>query len=200
MVIRLNLSGLVRYVSATERQRRRRALELRDQSLSEYSVATDFWRSMRVGIYNDRRTVRDGSVIQDIADQARGLRRPSYAVIAAQWPGIAERWKGAHFHRLSAADLIVGGVDVAVRPLFSEEWPDGTVEDVAVWMNLEAPTEAAVRAALRLMTRANPAPNSVATFVDVRRGKVWSSTDLEIESVDNWLEEIGERFLSDVGP
>lgn len=197
MTLRLNLSGLIRYLTTADARRLTKAREIRDQSDLDYSPATDFWRPMRVGIYNDRRTVRDGSIVQATADGANSKKRASYSAVADLWPAIAGRWEPATFHRPSGADLIIGGLDIAVRALFSEEWPDGTIEDVTVWMNQEEPSDDAVTGALRLLTRADPAPASIATFVDARRGTVWSSNNIDADQVDLWLERVGARFLAD---
>ncbi|MCU1579993.1 MAG: hypothetical protein JWP19_2197 [Rhodoglobus sp.] len=194
---KVNLSAFVRYMSAGESKRRAKAVEIRDQADSEYFLPGDFWKQMRVAIYNDRRTMRDGSVIEAAAAQASAKRRASYATIAELWPSIAERWNGARFHRPASVDLLIGGLDVAVKPLFSEEWPDGTIEHVAVWMNLEAPSAEAVQGALRLLLRADTSGRAIATFVDVRRGNAWSSTVGSSIDLDKWLEGVGARLLAD---
>jgi len=113
-VLRVNLSAFVRYLSAGESKRRARAVEIRDQANTEYFIPGDFWKQMRLAIYNDRRTVRDGSVVEAAAARASAKRRASYATISELWPDIAQRWMGARFHRPASVDLFIGGLDVAV--------------------------------------------------------------------------------------
>lgn len=195
--LRINLGALVKYLSASGVRRRSRATEIKHQAETEYAVESDFWKQMRTAIYNDRRYARDGSLIRLAADEASAKKRASYGEIAERWPAIAERWAGAKFHRPSTVDLSIGGLAVSVKPLFSEEWPDGTIEDVAVWMNVEVPTDGAVRGALRLMTRAEPEVDSIATFVDVRRGRVWTGTGGNFVDADEWLERVGAQLLKE---
>jgi hypothetical protein len=194
---RVNMSGFVRYASAPAGRRRRSAQLIRSQSGGEYNPGTDFWKRMRLAIYNDRKTSRDGSALVTAVETAIPQKRPSFKAVADQWAPIAARWNATEFQVPDSATVVVGGLEVGVRALFAEQWPDGGHEDVVVWMNEDRPAQQAVMGAMRLLARADPSLQSIATFVDARRGQVWSSSKSDLVDLDGWLEELGSQFLED---
>lgn len=195
---RLNMSAFVRYTNAPPKRRQTRARSIREQSSAEYNPGTDFWRRMRLAIYNDRRTTRDGSVVQDAVLTAIAKKRPSFQAVADKWPSIAARWDGSEFRVPGTSTVVIGGLEIGVKPLFCESWPDGSNEDILVWMNEEQPGPESIDGALRLLSRADVSPNAIATFVDARRGQVWTSADRDLSELDEWLDEIGAAFLRDL--
>ncbi len=153
---------------------------------------------MRLAIYNDRRTARDGSVVRDAVRSAIAKKRPSFQAVADKWPSIAARWDGSEFRVPGASTVVIGGLEIGVRPLFCESWPNGLNEDILVWMNEEQPRQESIDGALRLLSRADSSPNAMATFVDARRGRVWTSAERDLSTLDGWLDEIGAAFLRDL--
>ncbi len=192
-----NLGAFVRYLSTPDARRKAQAQKLSMEAASDYAVETDFWKRMRAAIVTDRKTTRDGFALREAVEKATPKKQPSFGIVANAWPSIAKRWAGSSFRKPASGVINVGGLDISVRPLFSEEWPDGHIENVAVWMNKPAPSESAVRGAMRLMTRLEPDARVVATFVDVRRAAVWSAGADELALEDAWLERAGARFAAD---
>ncbi|HEX3679939.1 MAG TPA: hypothetical protein VHU90_09485 [Galbitalea sp.] len=191
---------MVKFIDAPSNRRARQVELVRLQGVGDYSPATDFWKPMRDAIYRDRKTIRDGTVVQRAVEVATSKKRPSYQAVADKWPSIARRWRDSSFRIPSTSTVVIGGLEVRVKPLFREVRPDGTVDDVSIWMNREEPQDDAINGALRLLTRAGASPDSTATFVDVRRGELWSSQQFEMGGLDDWLDEVGAEFIRLWGP
>lgn len=192
-----NLGTFVKYVSASDGSRRSRAQDARVQSESEYAIETDFWKRMRAAIVADRKTTRDCAAVDEAAARATEKKQVSFSVVAAQWPRICRRWESSSFVKPPAGIVTIGGLEVAVRPLFSEVLPTGLVEHAIVWMNKPEPSELAVQGAMRLVTKLDPDPSCRAVFVDVRRGRVWAGSADSLQENDSWLDGIGAAFLRD---
>lgn len=196
-MIRPNLNAFVSYASLPPARRRNQAQRAREQSESEYSPATDFWKSMRTAIVWERKTTRDGTAVLEAAERAISKKRPSFEVVAGQWRGITSRWAASTFQQPPSGIVRVGELDVAVRPLFSEVMPDGSVEHVMVWMNQTEPNEEAIRGAMRLITLLDPTPTVRAAFVDARRGSVSTATAEELKEDDDVLLMLTAALLRD---
>ena len=195
--MRPNLSGFVSYVSAPAARRRDQAQRTRLQSESEYSPATDFWKGMRTAIQWERKTTRDGSALREAALRAVAKKQPSYQLIADVWPAIAQRWAHSSHAKPTVRELRIGGLDIAVRPLFSELMPDGSDEHVMVWMNKARPSDTAVQGALRLLTLLDEESSVRAVFVDTRRRQIFTATAEDLRDIDETLSRTCASFLRD---
>ena len=192
-----NLGTFIKYVNAPDRSRRSRAIDARVQSESEYAIETDFWKRMRAAIVADRKTTRDCAAVNEAAARATEKKQASFSAVAANWPRICRRWEASTFVRPPSGIVTIGGLEVAVRPLFSEALTTGLVEHAIVWMNRPEPSESAVQGAMRLVTKLDPDPGCRAVFVDARRGRVWTGLAESLQENDSWLDGIGAAFLRD---
>lgn len=192
-----NLGTFVNYVNAPDGSRRSRAQNARVQSESEYAIETDFWKRMRAAIVADRKTTRDCAAVDEAAARATEKKQPSFSAVAANWPRICQRWQSSSFMKSPSGIVTIGGLEVAVRPLFSEVLPTGLVEHAIVWMNKPEPSDSAVQGAMRLVTKLDPDPSCRAVFVDARRGRLWTGFAESLKENDSWLDGIGAAFLRD---
>jgi hypothetical protein len=188
----IGLGAFIKFANAAPRARPRLARQIAEQSRSEYNPATDFWRPMRQAINRDRKTTRDGEALRQVAQAAPDRRRPSFEEISVRWDGVAQRWNGAGHIPSHAARIEIGGLQVRMNPLFSEQWNDGHVESAYVWFNkeeLRGDTLAGVR---HLLTRNGHEANSEPVFVDVRRTLAVAAASTN--GIDEWLYELGAEF------
>ena len=194
-MIQPNLNTIVSYASAPPRRRRDQAQRARLQAESDYSPATDFWKSMRTAVCWERKTTRDGVPIFDAAERAISRKRASFQVVADRWSDISTRWVDSSYRKPPSGIVALGSLEIAVRPLFSEAMADGSIEHIALWMNIAEPTGEGIDAALRLITLLDPTARAI--FVDVRRGNVYAGTAEMLEHDDEALAAMAADFLRD---
>jgi hypothetical protein len=69
--------------------------QIAEQSPNDYDTATYFWRPMRQASNRDRKTIRDGEALRQLAQTAPERRRPSFQEISVRWDGVAPRWNAS---------------------------------------------------------------------------------------------------------
>lgn len=190
----IGLGAFIKFTNATPRARPRLARQIVEQSRNDYNPATDFWRPMRQAINRDRKTTRDGGAVRQVAQAAPERRRPSFEEISVRWDGVAPRWNGAGHIPSRAARIEIGGLQVRVNPLFSEQWDDGHAESAYVWFNKEELRDETLAGVRHLLTRDGHEANLQPVFIDVRR--TLAATATPSDGIDNWLDDLGAEFRS----
>jgi len=188
----IGLGAFIKFANASPSTRPRLARAIAEQSRSEYSPATDFWRPMRQAINRDRKTTRDGDALRKAALSAPPRRRPSFENISERWSGVAGRWDGAGHVPSRAARITIGGLQVRVNPLFSEQWGDGRAECAYVWFNQEELHSDTLEAVLHMLSQDGHQSKMTPVFIDVRRAfTVQAGPQAAIEG---WLDDLGTEF------
>jgi len=188
----IGLGAFIKFANATPRARPRLARQIAEQARSDYDPATDFWRPMRQAINRDRRTTRDGEALRQLALAAPERRRPSFEEISDRWGGVASRWSGAGHVASHSARIDVGGLQVRVNPLFSEQWANGHAESAYVWFNKEELHHATLEGVRHLLTRDGHETHLEPVFIDARRALAVPAAP--IDGIDTWLEDLGSDF------
>jgi hypothetical protein len=191
-MMEIGLGAFIKFANATPRARPRLARQIAEQSRNDYDPATDFWRPMRQAINRDRKTTRDGEALRQVAQAAPDRRRTSFEEISVRWGGVAPRWNGAGHIPSHAARIEIGGLQVRVNPLFSEQWTDGHAESAYVWFNKEELRDDTLAGVRHLLTRDGHEANLVPIFIDVRR--TLAAPAAPIAGTDDWLDDLGTEF------
>lgn len=189
----IGLGAFIRFANATPKARPRIARQLAEQTRSEYDPATDFWRPMRQAISRDRKTSRDGEALRRLVLEAPPRRRPSFEEISVRWGDVAARWHASGHTASTAARIDLGGVQVRVNPLFSEQWTDGHVEAAHVWFNKEELCAETLHAVQHLLTRDGHPDDLRPVFIDMRRAQAVPATAYAGD-MDEWLEDLSQQF------
>lgn len=188
----IGLGAFIKFANATARARPRLARQIAEQSRSDYDPATDFWRPMRQAINRDRKTTRDGEALRRVTQAAPDRRRPSFEEISVRWNGVAPRWNDAAHVPSHAARIDIGGLQVRVNPLFSEQWTDGHAESAYVWFNKEELREDTLAGVRHLLTRDGHEDHLEPVFIDVRRTLAMPAA--LTDGIDEWLENLAAEF------
>jgi hypothetical protein len=163
----IGISGFLRYLNSTPLLRESIAASLRDPS--PWSPAQDYWLYMKNALLKDRRTLRDGTAMENAAAKAIPKRTKNYQIAAASWRQVAPRWAACRKGKLDPQTVTVGGLEVSVRPTFVEVSPSGQEEAVFVWFNQAPLVDAAEKSVLLLARRAYPWAR--ASVVDLGKGR-----------------------------
>jgi hypothetical protein len=188
----IGLGAFIKYANAAPRARPRLARQIAEQSRNDYNPATDFWRPMRQAINRDRKTTRDGEALRQVAQAAPDRRRPSFEEISVRWDRVAPRWTGAGLIPSHAARIEIGGLQVRVNPLFSEQWTNGRAESAYVWFNKEELRDDTLAGVRHLLTRDGHEANLKPIFIDVRRTLAVPAAP--VAGIDDWLDDLGKEF------
>lgn len=188
----IGLGAFIKFANATPRARPRLARQIAEQSRNDYDPATDFWRPMRQAINRDRKTTRDGGALRQVAQAAPDRRRASFEEISTRWDRVAPRWNGAGHISSHAARIEIGGLQVRVNPLFSEQWANGHAESAYVWFNKEELRDDTLAGVRHLLTRNGHEANTEPIFIDVRRTLAVPAAPLA--GIDDWLDDLGIEF------
>jgi hypothetical protein len=188
----INLRALAQCLNASPARVGSTTRKVVQQVLTDYDPSGDYWKWMREkGFARDRAGSRDGQAVMNAARTVRDLRKqPHYLSVAENWPTIATRWDDCAPEKFNARSIPIGGQFVAVRPTFAERWPDGTLDVVYVWCNLEELSGDTINALLRVMQRAFP--EATCTFVDARNPEnIHASAGKRLNRYDDWLDQTG---------
>jgi hypothetical protein len=190
----IGLGAFIKFANATAQTRPRIAREIAEQVRSEYDPATDFWRPMRQAINRDRKTSRDGEALRQLVLGAPPRRRPSFEAITDRWGDVAARWDSAgHAHSI-ATRVDVGGLQVRLNPLFSEQWGDGHFEAAHMYFNKEELRQETIQGVQQLLTRDAHPSVIVPLFIDMRRAFAVPA-NAYAGDMDAWLDDLGHEFL-----
>jgi hypothetical protein len=148
---------------------------------------------MRQAINRDRKTTRDGEALRQVALAAPDRRRPSFEEISDRWGNVSTRWSRAGHVPSHAARIEVGGLQVRVNPLFSEQWADGHAESAYVWFNKEELHDTTLEGVRHLLTRDGHEAHLEPVFIDARRALAVPAAP--IDGIDSWLEGLATEFL-----
>lgn len=194
----IGLGAFIRFANAAPRARPRIARAIAEQARSEYDPATDFWRPMRQAISRDRKTTRDGEALRRLVDEASPRRRPSFEEISVRWGDLAPRWLASGHTSSTPSRIHLGGVQIRVSPLFSEQWTNGQVEAAHVWFNKEELCTETLHGVQHLLSRAGHPNGPRPVFVDMRRALALPATTYAGD-MDGWLEDLSLEFRQIAG-
>ncbi|MFT4221168.1 MAG: hypothetical protein QM611_11735 [Microbacterium sp.] len=189
----IGLGAFIKFANASPRRRPRIAREITEQVRSEYDPATDFWRPVRQAISRDRKTSRDGEALRQLVLGAPPRRRPSFEEIRDRWGDVAARWDAAGYAHSTPTHVDVGGLQVRLNPLFSEQWGDGHMEAAHLYFNKEELRPETVQGIQHLLTRDTHPSEIEPVFIDMRRALTVPAVSFT-DSMDDWLSGLGYEF------
>ncbi len=111
-------------------------------------------------------------------------------MLASAWSNVLERWAACASVHVERTRIAIGGLSVRVPAPIAEEHEDSTVELVKVHLAEPELDPTTVDMFLRLYQRAYAAdyPKAVIAFVDLSRGRVWTSEGRDLTGLDFCIE------------
>ncbi len=181
------LSGFVAYATARPTAR---ANAIRQAIGGDYKVEQDYYLRFRRAVEAEMRGHRDGSAIKNAVTNATEKKANRFALLAANWPKVAQRWASSTPAEVERAFVTVAGLTITIAPSFAEIDAAGQLEIVLMGYSAHGYTTADIDMILRLVQRAyTPAlPNARVTYVDLATPRVRTTDGRDLSRHDTRID------------